>query len=265
MKKNAMLKIAAILLVAVLLTTCAISTTFAKYVTNPDAPDAETARVAKWGLAIEYGDGEYFATDYFIGTKNVVDSSNDDKVLAPGTRNDAVASVNLTGTPEVAFKLSATANVNLTGWTVDLDGEGGSDAEEYCPLIVLVGTTEYKMDNTNTTIELLETAIEEAIVTALLGTDYEENTADGNDDLLTASKEYAAKTNVGEQDLSISWYWPASVNDAKDTYLGDVAADDVDAAAKITISYSLSAEQVVDTVTNNSGVLNGGADPVSGS
>ena len=48
MKKNKMMRIASVLLVAVILTTCAISGTFAKYVSSADSSDS--ARVAYWGF-----------------------------------------------------------------------------------------------------------------------------------------------------------------------------------------------------------------------
>ena len=69
MKKNAMLKIAAVLLVAVLLTTCAISSTFAKYVSSYEST-AETARVAKWGLYVDttsIGTQKLFFSEYNDG------------------------------------------------------------------------------------------------------------------------------------------------------------------------------------------------------
>ena len=68
MKKNAMLKIAAILMVAVLLTTCAISSTFAKYVTSDSYSD--TARVAKWGITLTVSQDKMFADNYSIDDTN---------------------------------------------------------------------------------------------------------------------------------------------------------------------------------------------------
>ena len=50
MKRNKMMRIASVLLVAVLLSTCVISGTFAKYTTSNSATDS--ARVAKWGVII---------------------------------------------------------------------------------------------------------------------------------------------------------------------------------------------------------------------
>ena len=50
MKKNKLMRAASILLVATLISTCAISGTFAKYVTTGSATN--TARVAKWGVEL---------------------------------------------------------------------------------------------------------------------------------------------------------------------------------------------------------------------
>ena len=48
MKKNTMMRLASVLLIAVLMSTCAISGTFAKYVTSDSSSDS--ARVARWGF-----------------------------------------------------------------------------------------------------------------------------------------------------------------------------------------------------------------------
>ena len=48
MKKNRAMRLAALLLVAVLMSTCGISGTFAKYVTEVSSEDS--ARVAYWGF-----------------------------------------------------------------------------------------------------------------------------------------------------------------------------------------------------------------------
>ena len=80
MKKNNMMRLASVLLVLVLLTTCAISGTFAKYVSTATAKDA--ARVAYWG----WGSDATIEFDLFDGTyDSTVDSENDDNVVAPGT------------------------------------------------------------------------------------------------------------------------------------------------------------------------------------
>ena len=119
MKKNKMMRLASILLVLVLLTTSVISGTFAKYVTTDSASD--TARVAKWGVAVSVN-GNLFGTDYAtVGATENADSivatstnvsSNDPtgnpaNIVAPGTENSQGLKIALTGTPEVAYTISA--------------------------------------------------------------------------------------------------------------------------------------------------------------
>lgn len=50
MKKNKMLRLASVLLIVVILTTCVIGGTLAKYTTSDSA--ADTARVAQWGVTV---------------------------------------------------------------------------------------------------------------------------------------------------------------------------------------------------------------------
>ena len=113
MKKNKMMRLAAILLVCVLMTTSVISGTFAKYVTSVDSFDK--ARVAYWGFqAANAMDITGLFSDVYGTT---VDSVNGDDVLAPGTYGKTTfqfawdedttawdgAAVNVTG-PEVAYE-----------------------------------------------------------------------------------------------------------------------------------------------------------------
>lgn len=80
MKKNNVMRIASALLVAVLLTTCAISGTFAKYTTSFSGNSA--ARVAKWGFT----DPTNVTFDLFADTYNdgAIASQGGDNVIAPG-------------------------------------------------------------------------------------------------------------------------------------------------------------------------------------
>jgi hypothetical protein len=128
MKKNKMMRIASILMVATLITTCAISGTFAKYVTKAEAQD--NARVAKWGIIVGTEVTDAFATQYknhekertdlpegfkaYQGEYTVV-SSNDDKLVAPGTSSEDLGglSATLIGTPEVATRYSLV----ISDWT----------------------------------------------------------------------------------------------------------------------------------------------------
>lgn len=87
MKGSKQPKLAALLLVLTLATTCFVSGTFAKYVSEGEGEDA--ARVAKWGVKVEItGDG--FKTTYGKDEVNAnvdgptVVSSTTEKVVAPG-------------------------------------------------------------------------------------------------------------------------------------------------------------------------------------
>lgn len=113
MKKNKMMRAASALMVAVLLTTCTISGTFAKYVTSNEGSDS--ARVAKFGVTIQadgklYGDkytgGEITVSTPTENTANLsVDSIDDAKVVAPGTKSDEGLSFAVNGKPEVSTRL----------------------------------------------------------------------------------------------------------------------------------------------------------------
>lgn len=119
MKKNKMMRAASGLLVATLLTTSVISGTFAKYVTSDSASD--TARVAKWGVVATVS-GDLFGATYSAvanGNSIITHSTNDgtvssgvnasDFVVAPGTKNDTGMKISVSGTPEVATKVTIDA------------------------------------------------------------------------------------------------------------------------------------------------------------
>lgn len=128
MRKNKMMRVASALLVAVLLTTCAISSTFAKYVTADEFTD--TARVAKWGVELQlvgnlYGDSYGLAdklvtaTDGSISVQALADPTNGARtdIVAPGTKNDEGMKLSLTGQPEVDGVIDVsitTSNIYLT-------------------------------------------------------------------------------------------------------------------------------------------------------
>ena len=109
MKKNVMMRLAAILLVCVLASTCGISGTYAKYVTTASGND--TARVAKFGVQLFILGGSFadqYKTDdatYSSTIEYSVDSDNGDNVVAPGTKDDGSFTFEIKGTPEVAVKV----------------------------------------------------------------------------------------------------------------------------------------------------------------
>ena len=82
MKKNIMMRLSALLLVAVLLTTCVISGTFAKYVTTDQETDS--ASVAKWGVTVDVA-GDTTAITEYDGSAEAHVITNTGEKLAPGT------------------------------------------------------------------------------------------------------------------------------------------------------------------------------------
>ena len=226
MKKNKMMRIASVLLVAVLLTTCAISGTFAKYVTSKESTD--TARVAKFGVDLAVTVDGAFATEYDADTtatdklgvaiaKTVVASSTDsDNLVAPGTKGDLMASATIAGTPEVAVNVKQEATLVLTGWAVE--------GTYYCPLVITVdGAKFYGMDYTSAAefIAAVEAALDSDV-------NYEPNTD------LTESH-------------SVTWEWAfegtdGKQTDVKDTALGDYAAKTGD--IEISFTYKVTVTQI---------------------
>jgi len=113
MKKNTVMRVFALILVLTLMSTCAISSTFAKYVTRAQGEDV--ARVAKWGVVVSVDGGafadKYAATDKAYlddgGEYSVVSSVEGEQVVAPGTsakEADMALVATVKGTPEVATR-----------------------------------------------------------------------------------------------------------------------------------------------------------------
>lgn len=219
MKKNKMMRIAAFLLVAVILTTCAISGTFAKYVTSGSGSD--TARVAKFGVTVT-GTADTFKETYaktdnsFTLDANSVVSTED--VVAPGTSGSMVA-FEITGTPEVAVRVAFTGTLELGDKWVD------STTAYYCPIEVKVGDTTFKGT---------EYASADAFETAV------------NAKIATYTNDYVAGTNlstIGGDAPVITWKWAFEGNDnVKDTYLGDQAA--AGNAATISLAVTATVTQI---------------------
>lgn len=113
--KNKFMRIASVLLVAVILSTCVISGTFAKYTNTSEGSDS--ARIAKWDIKLEgnkMSDSTSFTFDLFNtimdsdGANAETDVSNktDDgkTVIAPGTSGSF--EINLDNDSEVSAKYS---------------------------------------------------------------------------------------------------------------------------------------------------------------
>ena len=213
-KKNVLMRSAGLLLVLVLVTSCFVGSTFAKYTVGGTGSD--TARVAKFGVNVT-ANGTMFAREYATDdrsagtiTKSVIST---DKVVAPGTKGN-MASMTLTGTPEVAVRVSYTVNkFELKGWTTD-------GTTEYCPLVFTVGTASYKIGDAGiTSVSDLQDKVKAAITA--YSKDYEANT-----DL----------SGVGADSLKVSWAWAFEGDDAKDTALGSRAAEDKAATVELEIT-----------------------------
>lgn len=137
MKKNKMMRIASVLLVAVLLSTCAISGTFAKYTTSDTK--SSSARVAKWDIDFAANDDttKEFKFDLFntikdndgTSTETDVKEGTDEKIIAPGTSGSFTISLkNLSEvTAQYAIEYTVTADgipvqfsTNNTDWDDDI-------------------------------------------------------------------------------------------------------------------------------------------------
>lgn len=226
MKKNKMMRIASVLLIVTLLSTCAISGTFAKYVTQANGEGS--ARVAKWGVVINMT-GAPFAKTYNTKDGNYVTHTGTNTlavestefVVAPGTSSDETGNsfkATVAGTPEVAaaYELqlidSAIKEITLApGEYVDytqlIDGEYPTFelASEYKPvklgLTVWDGATKVA-SKTGLTLDQLKQALR----------DYG-NT--GTDKLLA---NMAPNTQVAYT-FELNWEWKFEANGATGTYV----------------------------------------------
>lgn len=215
MKKNIMMRVASALFVSVLLSTCAISNTFAKYVSTGSSENS--ARVAKWGVTVTGTPGMFatkYATDdtsFTLATDTVLSTED---VVAPGT-GGTMTNFTITGTPEVAVRVNFEGNLDLGDKWVD------ESSNYYCPIEITVGDTAFKGTSYASASEF-------------------ENAVNGK--IATFSKDYAANTDlstIGADAPSISWKWAFEGNDnVKDTYLGDQATTEGNAA---TISLNVTA------------------------
>lgn len=214
LKNNRTMRAAVLLLALVLITSCFVGGTFAKYVTSGAGGD--NARVAKWGVTVTaHGSGDIFAKSY----DNTVIAEGEYKVIAPGTKKDNAALVTLSGKPEVSVKVTYNADsFSLTGnWK-------GADNDDtfYCPLIIKVTG---KVGDEGKTVSIncadkdsaaeVESAVQKAVADC---------------SATYAPKTDLSSTTVDGDGLKISWEWPfeggetnPKQNDVKDTYLGNQA------------------------------------------
>ncbi len=217
MKKNKFFIAGLVTVFVAIVTLTLVSTTFAKYTSTGNG--TATARVAKWGVTLSTGTMDGFAESYDTKDetikatfeKSVVATVN---VMAPGT-NGTFGKASLSGTPEVAVRVSYNAVLTLTGWIVD--------GNNYCPLTFTVGTTTINADG-DMTMDELKKAVEKA-VNAL-------------------SAEYAAGTDLSTigAGVTISWKWEFSTNEAND--LKDTALGNLPTAPTVEFKLTTTVEQI---------------------
>lgn len=244
MGRNKLMRAGSIVAVAAVVSTSAVSGTFAKYVSEGSGSDS--ARVAKWGVKVTASGTTFAKTyttdadpkpkqeaeeiEYSVVAETV--SGKEDNVVAPGTKGE-LAAVTITGKPEVAVEVKF-APIKEDGqifsigdnWKYNSGAESETDSY-YCPLKIKVGNTTYfGMDYDNAD------AFESAVNTAIAG--YTKNYKAGTD--------LSATTAVAP---SISWSWDfegtgadPKQTDAKDTYLGNLTAD-IDATNDPTVELNL--------------------------
>ena len=137
MKKNKMMRFASVLLVAVLLSTCAISGTFAKYTSSGSA--TATATIAKWDIQLDgapiANDVEFSLVDTWVNTDPSVTGSVADKKIAPGTSGSG--EIVLENHSEVAAEIVASfaetgkpANMTITYTYKNSNGDDGTVAAD---------------------------------------------------------------------------------------------------------------------------------------
>lgn len=117
--KNKFLRVAAAMAVCALISVCAVSGTYAKYVSSSTGSDS--ARVAKWG----FGESTSVTVDLFSNVykngseEETVKSADNAKVIAPGTEYSSMVVLKNVEKSEVAYTLAVTASTDSD--TTDFD------------------------------------------------------------------------------------------------------------------------------------------------
>lgn len=222
--KNKFFKIASLMIMLCLISTCAIGTTFAKYVTSDTATDS--ARVAKWGVRLTMQGDDLFDNQYatdsnaYAGSLSV-DASSD--VVAPGTSGSTTFTI--TGSPEVAVNVQIAFSgydIVLPAGTILNNGPDGiantTDdivlVDDYLPVVFTLTQTKGYNDLAPQTpwsrtgsLEFIQGEIDN------FTQNYDPNT-------------------VLNAEFELSWEWDFNGNDDADTMLGDLMAEKIEAEAE---------------------------------
>lgn len=245
MKKNTMMRIASVMLVLALLTTCVISGTFAKYVTSGTGGDS--ARVAKWGIKIAVTGDKAFDNEY-KNSANKVSVHSTMPVVAPGTTtsegttNNTGMRIVISGEAETAFQLTATMTVTRE---VSLAGGTYSDYRNYImddsgnPVVDPSDENKFTFTGTYYPVKYY-----------LNGTLYGETVNNKEyatlsavaDDLSKDSAFYPGGSTVPDTDVILTWAWAFGEDgetQQKDTVLGVAASGTTISGATTNIEYTL--------------------------
>lgn len=230
MKKNNMMRTATGLSVLTLLTSSVLFGTFAKYTTANNGKDS--AKVAKFGVVINVDDDmglfktTYTKDDQSATSANTVVSASTDRKIAPGTKGSM--SFSITGTPEVATKLSvAIENAKIAHLPAgEYTLASGKFAEKECTVTTTADYEPIKW-------YFGEKPVDDATV-------YDKTLVQLKTELEEQAKEYTSNTDLAKN-YYIGWKWDfdpvtaatgtwegasapypnAKISDFLDTYLGD--------------------------------------------
>lgn len=271
MKKNIAMRTAGALLIGVMLTTCIISGTYAKYVTSESKSD--TARVAKFGVVASVS-GDLFGSSYSATTTDdsvqawaekaptVAASVKEELVVAPGTKNDKGMTIAVTGKPEVSTAVSldkAVTDENVAYEDTDIVLKAGEYGVmvRYNGVVTTDTVTNYFVYNAQTKTYTVATTADTAAELYQLKDAAKADTAYYPVQWKVGETAYtnvaAVKTAVKsafttgckpneklDASSTITWEWPFEVgtqdalgyntNDKVDTVLGDMIADNGNAA-----------------------------------
>ena len=203
MKKNKIMRLASALLVLTLMTTCAISSTFAKYTTSTTGGDK--ARVAYWG----FDQGADTTIGLFDSNYTNVTSSGEvdgfSNVIAPGTEDTAEFAFGYTNyktnaikAPEVTYTFTVTPTI--TGDYDELDANP---------------SFKWTLKKPNDA-----KATEYQTVAALLA-DIEKLSGDDSGSKTYQPGELPDAFTSADEKYTIGWKWDYNGNDDKDTTLGN--------------------------------------------
>ncbi|MBO5295113.1 MAG: hypothetical protein J6B71_07735 [Clostridia bacterium] len=214
MKNNKMMRIAAVILMMTLLTTCAISGTFAKYVSTANGSD--TARVAKWSFKVGTTDIAPSATNEF--TFNLFTTVYDTNNTSPNenTKNDTDVSDGTENTVIIAPGTWGYFDIELT------------NASEV--------TASYAISFAETTTSTVPLKFQKAIVEENAAVEYPTNSWGDLNTINVAAENLAIN---GSTTIRVYWQWAYDGVDTDDTALGTAQS-----LANVTIKATVDVTQV---------------------